>query len=267
MRNSDVKIVFVDIDNTVLWHHNNRHTFDKKSLKALRKVQEKYGIKVVIATARPYDSAVGTGLFNFIKPDAIVGCNGTNAIVNDKVIYSDAFPKEIVNNVIDTCSSLGIVVEVSTPLNRFFSLPANQYVEEYFSVFHETIPLVKDNFNDEDCNALLIFAPEEYDEKIYSKLDKSITGYRFTRCGVDVHTHDISKADGVKAVLDYFNLSYDQAMSIGDSVTGDSPMFAVTKYSVAMGNAKEELKEKAFFVTKHIKNHGVKYALKKLKIL
>ena len=140
MRNEDIKIIFVDIDNTILWHHNNKHDFDKKSLKALRKAQEMYGVKVVITTARPYDSAVSTHLFNYINPDAIIGCNGTNAIVDNRIIYSDAFPADLVTNVIDTCSSLGIVVEVSTPLNRYFSMEPNEYVDYYFQVFHETIP-------------------------------------------------------------------------------------------------------------------------------
>ena len=44
-------------------------------------------------------------------------------------------------------------------------------------------------------------------------------------------------------------------------------MFKETKYSVAMGNGSEDLKANAYFVTKHIKNHGLKYALKKLKVL
>lgn len=267
MRNSDVKIIFVDIDNTILWHHNNHHDFDKKSLKALRKAQEKYGVKVVIATARPYESALGTCLFNYIKPDAIIACNGTNAIVGNEIIYSDAFPKEIVNNVIETCRKNGIVVEVSTPFNRYFSDAPNQYVDEYFSVFHETLPKVKNNFDEDDANALLMFAPEEYDEKIYPNLIDGVTGFRFTRCGVDIHTHFISKADGLKVVLNYFGFKKEEAMSIGDSTTGDLPMFEETKFSVAMGNGKDELKEKAYFVTKHIKRHGVKYALKSLNII
>lgn len=267
MKNSDIKIIFVDIDNTVLWHHNQKHDFDKKSLKALRKAQEKYGVKVVIATARPYDSALTTGIFNFIKPDAVVGCNGTNAIVENKVVYSDAFPKEIVNNVVDVCSSLGIVVEISTPFHRYFSMAPNNYVDYYFQVYHETIPEQKIGFDDEDVNAMLLFMPEECEKAVYEKLDKRITGFRFTNYGVDMHIHDVSKADGVKAILEYFGIAKDNAMSIGDSFSGDGPMFECTKYSVAMGNSRDELKQKAYFVTKHIKRHGLKYALKTLNII
>lgn len=266
MRNSNIKIIFVDIDNTILRHHNNHHDFDKRSIKALNKAQEKYGVKLVIATARPYDSAVQTGVFNTIKPDAVIACNGTNAMVGDKVIYSDAFPKEIVDNVLETCNSLGIVVEISTPFNRYFSMPANEYVREYFKMFSETIPLVKEKCEDEDVNALLIFAPEEYDERLYAKLDKSITGLRFTKFGIDMHTHDVGKGDGVKAVLEYFGLKKDEAMSIGDSI-GDISMFETTKFGVAMGNSREETKEKAYCTTWHIKHHGVKHALKKLKVI
>ena len=69
MRNQDIKIMFIDIDDTILSHRNGKNRFDKKSLKAVRLAQEKYGVKVVIATGRPYDSASCTGVFNFVNPD------------------------------------------------------------------------------------------------------------------------------------------------------------------------------------------------------
>lgn len=267
MRNTEIKIIFVDIDNTILWHHDSKHDFDIKSIRALNKVQSNYDVKIVLATARPFDSAYCTGIFDLIKPDAIIGCNGTNVLVGDKVIYSDHFSKELVKTVIETCDELGLVVEVSTPFGRYFTRPENEYVKEYFSIYHETIPLIKHNFDEENVNALLIFAPDQYDNDIFSKLGNDVEGIRFTRCGIDLRTHKVSKADGLKVVLKHFGLSKENAMCIGDSFSGDAPMFVETKYSVAIGNANPKLKEMAYYVTWHIKHHGLKHALKKLKIL
>lgn len=265
MRNNIVKIVFVDIDETILYHHGKRHDFDKRSIRALKKMQ-KNGVKVVIATARPYDSALCTGVFDLIQPDAVVTCNGTVASVGSKILYSDAFSRNIVDNVLNTCKLLNFVVEVATPFDRYFTGEPNEYVFEYFKVYHETVPEIRTNFENQDVNALLIFSPKEFDKDLYLKLDDSINGFRFTKCGIDVRTHIVGKADGMKAVMDYFGFSKTDAMSIGDSL-GDISMFEMTEFPVAMGNAHPQAKEKACFVTKHIARHGVKHALKHFKLL
>ena len=158
-------------------------------------------------------------------------------------------------------------MEVSTPLSRYFTMEPNEYVKEYFKSFQETVPMVKHNLVSEDVNALLIFAPKKFDDEIYKDIDPSIKGIRFTEYGIDIRTHEISKADGINKVLDYYGFKKDNAMSFGDSYHGDIDMLNATKYSIAMGNGDEELKQHAFFVTKHIKNHGVKHALKIMKIL
>ena len=51
MQNKQIKILFVDIDWTILDHTNN-HTYDKDSLLALCEAQKR-GVKVFYCTARP----------------------------------------------------------------------------------------------------------------------------------------------------------------------------------------------------------------------
>lgn len=261
--NNDIKIIFVDIDFTIF----DGKKFDIQSIKALRTAQEKHGIKVFFATARPYESALRTRLFDFINPDGVVSCNGAVACIKNEIIYHDDFPSEIVKNVIETCNEYGLVIEVATPFERYFTLPSNGYVMDYFTSFFETVPMVKNNFDEDYVNAMLVFAPEEFDERLSLKFDKRVSMIRFTRCGLDLRTHEISKADGISAVMGYYGFSKEQAMAIGDSFKGDFPMFQLCKYSVAMGESKQELKEKAYFVTKSLKKHGCKYALKKLNVV
>lgn len=265
MKHIDFKIIFVDVDETILYHHKNKHEYDKKSIDALKRAQNK-GVKVVISTARPYDSLEKTGIFDLLTPDAVISCNGTAACVGNKLIYSDSFTEETVANIISVCNELNLVVEVSTPFERYFTMPINDYVKEYLKVFYDTLPPIRKDFKGEDVNAMLIYSPKELDDLMYSKLNKDITGYRFTPFGIDMHTHDVSKADGMNKVLEYFNIPKEQSLSIGDSF-GDVAMFRNSGISVAMGNAKDIIKEKATFVTYKINHHGVRHALKFLKII
>lgn len=84
-------------------------------------------------------------------------------------------------------------------------------------------------------------------------------------CG-EVVPKGYSKGKGIGFLLDYYSLSVDNAYVFGDS-TNDLPMLKYVKHSVAMGNACEEVKKSASFITKDIKDDGIYYALQKLSII
>ena len=73
-KNSDIKIIFTDVDWTILNHGHGKHVYDKKSLDALRKAQSN-GVKVFISTARPHESLKITGFFDEFKPDGMILSN------------------------------------------------------------------------------------------------------------------------------------------------------------------------------------------------
>ena len=55
-------------------------------------------------------------------------------------------------------------------------------------------------------------------------------------------------------------------MAFGDDVN-DIPMFNSVKYSVCLGNGKEEAKKHAFYVTDTIENDGLYKALKHFELV
>ena len=74
------------------------------------------------------------------------------------------------------------------------------------------------------------------------------------------------KKEGVKEVLKYFNIDREFSLAIGDD-TNDIDMFNETKFSICVGNGKEELKKHATFISKDIKDNGIFDILKELKII
>ena len=80
-----IKIIFVDIDWTILNH--KIHDWDYESLDALKEAQRN-GKRVFLCTARPYDSVVHTGILDLLTPDGIICTNGGVAFVKDKVLFS-----------------------------------------------------------------------------------------------------------------------------------------------------------------------------------
>lgn len=67
------------------------------------------------------------------------------------------------------------------------------------------------------------------------------------------------KSVGIKRVMDYLNAPYKDVVVFGDG-TNDVKMFTGEWTSIAMGNAREELKSKADFITKNVDDNGIEYA-------
>jgi hydroxymethylpyrimidine pyrophosphatase-like HAD family hydrolase len=156
-------------------------------------------------------------------------------------------------------------LELSDERTRWLNRPADDYVLNYLKVYREILPEVQE-WKDETITALLLFAPKKYDAEITKELDKDISYFRFAEYGVDIQIVPERKGDGVKAVLSHLGIDKKYTMGIGDD-HGDIDMFDACEIGVAMGNGKDEVKEKSDFVTKTIDKHGVKYALKKFRII
>lgn len=262
MNKSDIKIIFVDIDFTVLNHFI--HDFDYESLEALNKAQ-KNGVKIVISTSRPYDSMKHTNILKYIKPDAVVCTNGAIVMVGNKILRNHCYDEELVRQTISTCSKHHLVIEYSTEKERYFSIKRNCYCDRFFEVYAETDPGVK-KYKHGNVSAMLLLAPEKYDEVLKKELSPKISYIRFDTYCVDLQIERTFKSDGIKILLDYYGISSDNALSIGDDIA-DIYMFKATKYSIALGNGKDEVKKAATFVTKHINEHGVKIGLEHYKVI
>ena len=74
-----------------------------------------------------------------------------------------------------------------------------------------------------------------------------ITGSR----SVEIGPENNSKGSAVLKLLEYLDISPDEAAYIGDSYN-DLPGFEVCKYSFAMSHSEESIKEKAVFVVKNV---------------
>lgn len=251
---NEIKIIFSDIDCTLLNHGHNDHVFDAPSIEVLKKAQQK-GIKIFLCTARPYHSVKGCGVLDLIQPDGIVCTNGAVAFVGDKLVHNHIFPNEIIRQIVKVAHKHHITVELSNERDRWLTKKGNKYVDYYFAVFHEVYPEIRP-YRGENISAALLMCPAKFDKVLYEEMPKGISGVRFTEYGVDLHLDPIYKSEGVIAALDYLSISRDNALAIGDDY-GDIPMFEAVKYSIAMDNGRDEAKAKATYIAPHIDDSGV----------
>ena len=262
MKNAiDIKVIFTDIDWTILDHRTRPPKFDKKSIKYLSKLQNK-GIKVFLCTARPYHSLKQIGLLDFFTPDGLILANGGLIIIDDKVIYKTVMPNKEFEDLCALAKSLNVNIEGIRTHDCFLISPADDPVRYLFMAYPEAVPPVEDYHNQEVIGATL-FAPKEYDEAFQKHLKKGSHYFRYHDFGVDIASEIHDKGVAIDIVLKTINVSKDNAFAIGDD-NADISMFNVVKYGVAIGNAKDEVKEAANYITKPVHKHGLRHILKKL---
>ena len=251
--NLKYQIAFVDIDWTILDH--NIGDWDYPSLEALKTAQ-KEGMLIYLCTARPYDSVFDTGILDIFHPDGIICTNGGVAFINGKLLFANIIPEDIVYQIEKVMHRHHLVAELATNTDRYFTAKPNEYVRRYFKVYREIMPDIR-KYQNKEVSAILLFAPEKYDERLIKEFPKEINYLRFDDHGVDVGYYQNTKGDGIKRVLKYLNIDKESSIGIGDS-NDDISMFNETGLSAAMGNGSDQAKAMAKQVIPPISEHGVK---------
>lgn len=89
--------------------------------------------------------------------------------------------------------------------------------------------------------------------------------YAYDRA-MEAYQPTVSKAEGIKYLLERLNLTREQVMAFGDG-ENDIEMLEYAGIGIAMGNAHDEVKKHADFITKNCEDNGIEYALKHFKII
>ena len=261
---SEKRIIFVDIDWTI-YNHQDGHNFDIESIEALKECQNK-GIIVFICTARPYHSVKQTGLLDIFTPDGMILSNGGYIIYQNEIIYELRFDNDRYEKIVEVTLKHHLTMEVVEPFDRFLIAPKTIDVDRAFATYYEDMPEIRD-YHNAHVVALMLFAEEKYDEVLQKEYPEGTLYYRFHENAVDVLDKPHDKGTSVKFVIEeYFKIKKENTYAFGDDL-GDISMFNEVGTSIALGNAKEEVKDVATYITSEVWNQGVKKALKELKIL
>ena len=221
-----VKAIFFDIDGTLVSFKN--HQIPKSTFDALYKLKEK-GIKLFIATGRGKD---GLDVLNDFPFDGYITLNGQYCYTNNQIIYSNTIKKE------DLQALLDYLKDHQVPCG---------FTEENTKYF---------NYRDERVDA--IHAIEE--KEILSHMPHCISA-RWHPTFCDISPIGGTKQLGIDKFLEYYGLDLKDTMAFGDG-GNDMQMLQHVSLAVAMGNAGDELKSIADFVTKDVDDEGIAYALK-----
>lgn len=252
METNQIKIVFTDIDDTLFSHR--LHQVPPSAVEAIKKLQAK-GIKVFLCSGRNYYLIRKSGILDFISPDGMVTMNGSNAIIGDTIIYRKPIPSSVVDKMILFAKRLRFgltLIEENEGHINMIDERVIQAHEKYGTRFPQ--PRTFPDHYDRVVYQMIAFC-DKFDEELFLPHLGTCKSARWDEFAVDIMPKDSDKSKGIHSVLKYYGLKAKNALVLGDG-SNDIEMMRYAGTSIAMGNAKEETKAAATYVTDDIDNDG-----------
>jgi len=256
----DYKIVFFDVDGTLVNYEDGR--IEESTRASIKQLKNK-GIHIVAATGRPLSMC--QDLRN-IGIETFITANGSHVKYQNQVIHKIPIAKEIVHAVKafaeDNKQSLSFFTE-QLSMNNVQEEQTLKAMQETLSLLE--FPDINEDISTQEVYLMCLYGDEDIEKKYTSKFPHLLFK-RWHPYITNVLQHDVSKSIAVQAVLDYFDLSPEEALAFGDG-DNDIDMLEQVGFGIAMGNGSEALKNVANYVTKKSTEDGIDYALRELQII
>ncbi|MFD0681557.1 MULTISPECIES: Cof-type HAD-IIB family hydrolase [unclassified Paenibacillus] len=251
-----IKLAAFDVDGTL----RDRDYLPESTRTALLRLKEQ-GIALALCTGRSeYEMQ---SLWKELAIDWAVTCNGSHIGHQGKTVYGNAFPNETIIGWLQEAKRLNHTLLLYGSELMF----TNKEDSEYFRQAQQEIGfmepvLLQDNDEVPDIYQCIIFCEEQDETSYLQEYKNSYYIHRWRPWAVDINPNGMNKAVGLQKLLDHLGLDPSEVAAFGDGLN-DLELIESVGTGIAMGNACEDLKEKARFVTKSLHEDGIAYAVEK----
>lgn len=198
--------------------------------------------------------------------DAMVCTNGQYASLNGKVIYESFAKAEDRDRLIEVLKPFGgSVMGIHSELGiKMYLYPTNPEILNHDS--YQSLSTYGPSIESIDkVHILLAGYPEAADAAVQAALPQ-YQCHRYNGYMVDIIPKNASKLAGIEVIAQHLGLELKDVYAFGDS-HNDYQMIEGVGMGIALGNAKEEIKAIAQYVTTDLQDDGVYKALVHLGLL
>lgn len=251
-----IKAVFFDIDGTLVSFKTHRVPDSaKRAIAALRAK----GIRVFVASGR---QLLAINNLEDLQFDGYVTLNGGYCIVGERVIYKHSMPSEDMASLVQYMEERENFPCIFVHENTFCINYTDERTDEVFRLLNFPQPpslSLREAAKGEIFQLVAFFTKEQ--EKAIMAVMPHCEATRWNPLFSDVIPKGSSKQVGVDKMLDYFGISLEESMAFGDG-GNDVLMLKHVGIGVAMGNAEDEVKLTAGYVTDSVDEDGIEKALR-----
>ena len=253
------KVLFFDIDGTLVSF--GTHSIPESTIEAL-KAAHANGHKIFIATGRP--KAIINNLSQIQSLgiiDGYITMNGAYCFVGDKVIYKSAIPHDEVLALGNFCRNHNYACIFVAEHTVAVCQPNHLVKEIFYDYLHvdEMPTKTLEEATSEDIYQITPFITSEQEAEIHHEIPNCEIG-RWYPAFADITAIGNTKQKGIDEVIKYFGLKLEDTMAFGDG-GNDISMLRHAAIGVAMGNAKDDVKAAANYITTSVDEDGIKNAL------
>lgn len=257
-----VKAIFFDIDGTLVSFKTHRMSENLK--KTLHKLQAN-GVKLFISSGRARLVMNNLDDFPF---DGYVEMNGAKTTLGEEVIDSHPLPKDISLQVAEVAEreNVSCWVFADTVAGINFSSPHAVEVADMINLHPTHFLDLSKVAREHTVYEYTIFFDEEQERRLLHPVLKNVGYTRWHPYFVDIVPEGLSKSYGAARILERIGVTREECMAFGDG-GNDIPIIEYAGIGVAMGNATDDVKAVADYVTDTVDEDGVVTALEHFAVL
>ncbi len=253
-----VKAVFFDIDGTLVSF--TTHHILQSTIEVVRKIREQ-GVKVFIATGRPLPFVNNLGEFEY---DGIMTVNGAECRLADgTVLRHDPIHKDDIVRLSEYFHKKPFPIAFASN-NDIFITMSSEETQKIFELLNIKPPRVAplEECMNRDIMQIIAFFDINTQKELMDKVLTGCDAQRWHPLFADVIRKGNNKAKGIDVMIRHYGIHLNETMAFGDG-GNDIEMLRHAGFGVAMGNARDEVKQAARYVTESADEGGIANALKK----
>lgn len=267
--NKRYKIIAVDMDGTLLTSDKTIHPDSVSDIQAA----VKQGIQVVYCTGRGLAE-----LWPYVErlPEVRYAVCYSGAVVYDyrenKRIYHSEIEKRLMKKLIETAKNYKAMLHFLSEKESIVASSDVTHMDDfhmgiYQEMFTKITRKVRDmeeegKLHDSMTKINIYFRTMEDRSKGYDELKNLPLTFAFAEeTSLEMTAQYVTKATGLERLAEYLQIPMHQTAGIGDA-DNDRDMLKKVGFSVAMGNAKDEIKKNCDFITEDNDHNGVGEAIR-----
>lgn len=256
------KLIALDMDGTLL---NEEKKITDRTKIAINKAKE-MGVTVVLATGRPIAGVTRylEELDMFTEEDYVLSFNGALVLKtkNKEVISNVTITGEDLHYLYNISKELGVNIHAFSEEEGLITPKSSQYTEVEANINNISYKIVDFNEVPKDetiVKLMFIDEPnvlEEAIKKLPAEVYEKYTVIRSAPFFLEFMNKTANKGVGVELLAKHLGVKRSEIIAIGDA-GNDLHMIEYAGLGVAMGNAFDEVKERANYIADTNENHGV----------